>query len=362
MNYVRSAAQDSPALSFREETPPIPSLHSISQKFRDGQGVNSAETGDAGRERSTAVVMARQVMRSLDRCSSALMTLATDLTPTRLSSLAKQIVDRTAVDMDATNVGRRMPDLLKLYALLDKEMVTRKRLEVELRDTGLVLQQMRSELVRIQAHAQHVEQVAYQDALTGLPNRASFEIRSRRMLSKHTPHQTAFGLMYIDLDGFKTVNDSHGHGAGDELLKIIGSRLVHSVRVADSVSRHGGDEFLCLLMDVEDEAQISAIAEKLFEAVSSPCQLGALSLSITPSIGIALYPKDGTTVDTLLLRADRAMFWAKKHHLRHAFYGQVPPSGRSRELDGVRGMVDPPLPAWPPLSERLPVMTDKSGP
>lgn len=362
MNYVRSAAQDGPALSFRGETPPIPSLHSISQNFRDGHGVNSAETGDAGRERSTAVVMARQVMRSLDRCSSALMTMATDMNPSRLSTLAKQIGDRTAVDMDATNVGGRMPDLLKLYALLDKEMVTRQRLEVELRDTGLLLQQMRSELVRIQAHALRVEQVAYQDALTGLPNRASFEIHSRQALSKHAPHLTSFGLMYIDLDGFKTVNDSHGHGVGDELLRIIGSRLVHSVRMADSVSRHGGDEFLCLLMDVEDETQIAAIAEKLFLTVSSPCQLGALSLSITPSIGIALYPKDGTTVDVLLQRADRAMFWAKKHHLRHAFYDQVPAYGRPRQLDGVRGMVDPPLPTWPPLSESSLVMLDKQKP
>lgn len=362
MNHARSVSLDSPALSFRGETPPVPSIQSISQNLRGGLGIKTADAGGAGGDRSTAVVMARQVMRSLDRCSSALMSMATDLTSSRLSALAKQIGDRTAVDMDATNVGRRMPELLKLYALLDKEMVTRQRLEMELHETGRLLQQMRSELVRIQAHAQHVEQVAYQDALTGLPNRASFEIHSRRALSQHAPQLAAFGLMYIDLDGFKAVNDSHGHGVGDELLKIIGSRLVHSVRMADSVSRHGGDEFLCLLMDVEDEAQISLIAEKLFEAVSLPCQLGALALSVTPSIGIALYPKDGTTVDMLVQRADRAMFWAKKHHLRHAFYGQVPSSGRARPLDGVRGMVDPPLPAWPPLSERSTAMSGESAP
>lgn len=358
MNHARIAVPNSPALSFRGEPSPLPSLQSIPQNLRDSESLKAADARDAGSERSTAVVMARQVMRSLDRCSSALMAMATDLAPSRLSSFAKQVGDRTAVDMDATNVGRRMPDLLKLYALLDKEMVMRQRLEMELRETNLLLQQMRSELVRIQTHAQLVEQVAYQDALTGLPNRASFEIHSRRILSKHAPQLAAFGLMYIDLDGFKTVNDTHGHGVGDELLKIIGSRLVHAVRTADSVSRHGGDEFLCLLMDVGDEAQISSIAEKLFDAVSAPCQLGALAVSVKPSIGIALYPKDGTTVDTLLQRADSAMFWAKRHHLHHAFYSQVPSSGRPRQLDGVRGMVDGPLPTWPSLHEWAPSIAE----
>lgn len=130
MNHARTAVPNSPALSFRGEPSPLPSLQSIPQNLRDSESLKAADARDEGSERSAAVVMARQVMRSLDRCSSALMAVATDLAPSRLSSFAKQVGDRTAVDMDATNVGRRMPDLLKLYALLDKEMVTRQRLEM----------------------------------------------------------------------------------------------------------------------------------------------------------------------------------------------------------------------------------------
>ena len=284
----------------------------LSPRTQDGRrdaGIHLVNVGavrEVGAERSAVVVMARQLMRSMDRCSSALIALA---------------------------------------ALVDKEMAARHRLEAELQEAGALMQRMRTELLQIQTHAAQTEQLAYQDALTGLPNRASFEIHSRRTLSQHAPHSQAFGLMYLDLDGFKSVNDTHGHGVGDELLKVIGSRLAHAVRADDSVSRHGGDEFLCLLVDVRDEAQISAIAEKLFDIVSAPCQIRSLALSVTPSIGIALYPQDGGTIDALLEHADSAMFWAKKHHLHHAFYRHVPSGDKPRMLDG----------AVPALREKTPV-------
>lgn len=337
-------------LSFRGDEAPPASVYPRAQDRRRDRGIHLVGGRAVGAERSAAVVMARQVMRSIDRCSSALMALAADLTPSKLPVLVKLAKARAdARTADDVSLASRMLDLQQMATLLDKEMAARHRLEAQLHEAGALLQRMRTELVHIQTHAERTEQLAYQDALTGLPNRASFEIHSRRALSQHAPDSRAFGLMYIDLDGFKAVNDTHGHGVGDELLKVIGSRLAHAVRADDSVSRHGGDEFLCLLVDVQDEDQMSAIAGKLFDTVAAPCQLRSLSLTVTPSIGIALYPKDGTTINALLEHADSAMFWAKKHHLRHAFYRQVPTGEKPRTLDSVSGLAKPDLHPWPPL-------------
>ena len=212
----------------------------------------------------------------------------------------------------------REPDPLQL------EVRRRQRLERELAQVRCELQQARRELIDSRAGERRARDTAFHDTLTGLPNRRSFEERSGHALARHEPHARAFALLYIDLDGFKAVNDVHGHAVGDELLKVIGSRLAQAVRVDDTVSRHGGDEFLCLLLDVRGDAQVAASARKLFDAVAAPCQLGGLSLCVRPSIGVALYPRDGTSVGALLESADSAMFRAKKHRLGHAFFSQLP--------------------------------------
>lgn len=139
----------------------------------------------------------------------------------------------------------------------------------------------------------------------------------------HEPEARELGLLYIDLDEFKSINDLYGHAVGDELLKIIAARLTDAVRKQDSVSRHGSDEFLCLLVEIQSEQQLVCTAQRLFDAVAAPCQLGQLALSVTPSIGTALYPHHGTTIEALLESADAAMFWAKKHRLGHAFFQPV---------------------------------------
>jgi len=197
-------------------------------------------------------------------------------------------------------------------------------LALELLEVRRELQQTRLQLRESHVHVEHALHRAFHDTLTGLPNRVSFEEHSRRALALHEPQAREFGLMYIDLDGFKSINDDYGHAVGDELLKVIGARLTAAVRAQDSISRHGGDEFLGLLLDVQNEQQATSIARKLIDAVSAPCQLGPRVLCVRPSIGIALYPRDGITVEALLESADRAMFWAKRHRLGHALFRHVP--------------------------------------
>lgn len=138
-------------------------------------------------------------------------------------------------------------------------------------------------------------------------------------LARQRASSAVFALLFIDLDDFKSVNDVHGHAVGDELLRVIGQRLVHALRAGDVVSRQGGDEFLCLLPEVHDADQAAAIARKLFDSVAAPCQLAGVHLQVLPSIGVALYPRDGDNIAALIAQADGAMYQAKRSRVGHAF-------------------------------------------
>ena len=129
-------------------------------------------------------------------------------------------------------------------------------------------------------------------------------------------------MLYLDLDDFKKVNDTHGHAVGDELLRVVAARLSRSVRADDVVSRLGGDEFACLLGDLPAREQLSHLACKVLDAVAAPCQIGPLRLHIRPSIGIAVCPSDGETADLLLEHADAAMYNAKRHRSGYAFFDE----------------------------------------
>jgi diguanylate cyclase (GGDEF)-like protein len=214
-------------------------------------------------------------------------------------------------------------DLQRLGLVMEHDLRQRDRLTLELRDVQRELRRVRLDLVDSRAHEQRARHSAFHDPLTGLPNRTSFAERARRALAWHEPEARELGLLYIDLDEFKSINDLYGHAVGDELLKIIAARLTDAVRKQDWISRHGGDEFLCLLVEIQSEQQLVFTAQRLFDSVAAPCQIGRLTLSVTPSIGIALYPHHGTTVEALLESADAAMFWAKKHRLGHAFFQPV---------------------------------------
>ena len=121
--------------------------------------------------------------------------------------------------------------------------------------------------------------------------------------------------MFLDLDGFKSINDTYGHLVGDAVLKTVGDRLAHSTRNEDTVSRYGGDEFLCLLTPLREQDDIQVIAAKVLKAIRAPCEVRvgnvAVNLSLEASIGIAMFPRDGVTADSLIKRADEAMYKAK---------------------------------------------------
>jgi diguanylate cyclase (GGDEF)-like protein/PAS domain S-box-containing protein len=155
-------------------------------------------------------------------------------------------------------------------------------------------------------------QMAHYDALTGLPNRTLFYKNLSRILERASDRGWSLALLCIDLDHFKNVNDTRGHALGDELLCQVSRRLVECVRIRDSIARLGGDEFAIILVARDCQQRAYAVAERVRELLRVPFTLNGSEVSVSGSIGIALYPDDDCSADTLIKYADTAMYQAKQ--------------------------------------------------
>ena len=153
---------------------------------------------------------------------------------------------------------------------------------------------------------------AHYDALTGLPNRLLFRERFDEELRRVRDGAPGGALLYLDLDDFKQVNDSLGHGAGDQMLTVVGQRLRACVKGSDTVARIGGDEFTVMLRELPDAATAQTVARRILDALSAPIWLGGEGRRIGVSVGIAAFPADGLDRDGLLRHADAAMYRAKQ--------------------------------------------------
>jgi diguanylate cyclase (GGDEF)-like protein/PAS domain S-box-containing protein len=170
-----------------------------------------------------------------------------------------------------------------------------------------------------------IQFLAHHDTLTGLPNRVLLMDRLEFILASAGRRRAMVGVLFVDLDNFKAVNDSLGHSAGDALLRLVAARIEGALRSVDVVSRLGGDEFLVVLPDLESEQSPAAVAEKLLATVSEPVVLEGQTLSVSPSIGIAVFPHDGAGPDTLIRNADAAMYRAKECGRNNfQFFGERP--------------------------------------
>jgi diguanylate cyclase (GGDEF)-like protein len=159
---------------------------------------------------------------------------------------------------------------------------------------------------------QKLEQLASFDALTGLPNRRLVHDRLEHALMRGARHQVSMALMFIDLDGFKEVNDSLGHDVGDLLLREVAVRLATCIRASDTIGRVGGDEFVIILEDACLPTDAVRVCDRIEAALAPPFDLNGRRVQTAASVGIALYPKDGTDAATLLRNADVAMYRAKR--------------------------------------------------
>ncbi|MDP2004249.1 MAG: diguanylate cyclase [Rubrivivax sp.] len=210
--------------------------------------------------------------------------------------------------------------LQQLRQQLEPGLQGHDRLQEELSTAQTQLLRTQAELVQTRIDRRQAQHLALHDPLTQLPNRSHFQARLDSSLAGSEGSVPALAVLYLDLDGFKRINDEHGHATGDATLCIVARRLSRALRAQDTVCRLGGDEFACLLVSPAGREQLSQLACKLFDAVAAPLRVGALTLNVQPSIGIALYPGDGDSGSALLKRADAAMFRAKRRQQGYAFF------------------------------------------
>ena len=218
---------------------------------------------------------------------------------------------------NAIDKNERVED--KVQEVSAKLSVVNRALKGEVRDRVMVEHQ----IAAITEQEEAARHAALHDPLTGLPNRLLFHDRLEHGLSQAQRHGWNLAVMFVDLDDFKEINDTHGHDVGDRVLQTIAERLIKIGRADDTISRHGGDEFIYLLMETRDVQDTKLIAKKIIKAIQLPCELNVGENTINPcvnaSIGISMYPKDGTTADALVKSADAAMYPAKQGKFAFAF-------------------------------------------
>lgn len=201
-------------------------------------------------------------------------------------------------------------------ALLQAQLQLELRVHERTAELASANQQLQHEIQVRQLAEEHIRHLANHDVLTGLPNRRLLEDRMEQALSHAKRNQNMAAVMFADLDRFKEVNDKLGHRTGDLLLQTVANRLRSLLREVDTIARVGGDEFVLVLTDISSERQALDIADKVLLSLSQPYFLEAHTLSITPSIGVSVYPQHGETPEALLSHADSAMYEVKKQGRR----------------------------------------------
>ncbi len=218
-----------------------------------------------------------------------------------------EITGYIGVGIDITDRKRADEAIQQAQAVLEEKVAQR---TVELAESNLQLQQEIAERLQIE---EAMRRMAHYDSLTGLPNRNLLHDRLNQALARARRSKNMIGLLFIDLDRFKHINDSLGHDVGDLLLAQVAQRMSYVLRDSDTLARLGGDEFVLLVGEVENSSNLSSVADKLIEVMNQPFQILSHALYTTPSIGICCYPRDGEDTETLMRNADTAMYYAKSN-------------------------------------------------
>lgn len=177
---------------------------------------------------------------------------------------------------------------------------------------SILLKQLGKQHAELKKLYEQMARHATHDSLTNLPNRKHFYDQLAESIASAAQEGRSFTVLYLDLDGFKAINDDLGHVAGDQLIERTARRLEKCVRKADMVARVGGDEFVVILRDIAP-SDVSRVAEKIIESLAEPFTIADRILSVTTSIGVATYPQDGKDVNELIHSADSAMYEAKRN-------------------------------------------------
>jgi diguanylate cyclase len=201
----------------------------------------------------------------------------------------------------------------------EKLTAVSRALQIGIRDRTMVDHQLAAAVEQEEGS----RSAALHDRLTTLPNSVLFKDRLEHGISQAKRHRWLLAVMFLDLNKFKSINDTYGHQAGDAVLQAVAMRLKHVTRNEDTISRFGGDEFLCVLTQLHEQNEIAMIAAKILKAIQAPLDLRmddvTINLRLEAAIGISMFPKDGATAAALIKRSDEAMYWAKENKSGFAF-------------------------------------------
>ncbi len=278
-----------------------------------------------------ALRRSRKIKAAIRRAAGRLASATAVLKQGKRASSPPQSVERaiTRYEKVEAEVVNAAHDLTQVNTALAVEVAERVGIESELADTKADLADMKADLATAhddlsesQASEHEALQIALHDPLTGLPNRALFDQGLDHGLSQARRHGWGLAVLFIDIDDFKSINDSYGHQVGDEALLMMADRLRSFVRAEDMVSRWGGDEFACLLLEVGQEAEVTDLARGMCDRIAEEFESSGTTLSLGCSIGIAVYPQHGRSADVLLKNADEAMYRAKGASEKVVLFGE----------------------------------------
>ncbi|NJD08418.1 MAG: EAL domain-containing protein, partial [Methylococcaceae bacterium] len=221
-----------------------------------------------------------------------------------------QADDRTVMESGHAKLGHEEP-----MATPDGRTFWVRSSKVPLREDGRVvgLLGIYEDITSIKLHERQLEHIAHYDALTAIPNRTLLADRLIQAMARTRRDHSWLGVCYLDLDGFKPINDLQGHAAGDRVLMETARRIGQTIRSDDTVARLGGDEFVVLLAGLDQPDEVTASLERLLAAIAQPIELNGNTCRVTASIGVTLFPQDDADADGLLRHADQAMYLAKQH-------------------------------------------------
>ena len=267
-------------------------------------------TSDAA-EHSTPLV---RVLDQSESVQEKVETAATDLASVNV--VLKDEVHRGAPLKDVRGALDKSIDVeVKMQEAADELIAVNDALAVEIDDRIAIQQELvesKAALTVSLVEERRARHDALHDDVTGLPNAALFKDRLQSALVQARRHAWGFAVMFIDLDGFKAINDRHGHDIGDGVLRLVADRLREFVRDGDTVSRRSGDEFLYLMLEVKDEASAQAMAQRILGLLAAQAMVDGVDVPVRASIGLARFPADGTSAKALLKHADLAMYEVKR--------------------------------------------------
>jgi diguanylate cyclase (GGDEF)-like protein len=247
------------------------------------------------------------IKQSAEELSSAIAGMKHELLP-------RVGLPKVEIALDKSDDVRR-----QLQAASERLTAVNEALADEVRDRTMVDHQLAAAMEQEEG----ARNAALHDKLTDLPNRALFKDRLEHGIAQAKRHGWMIAVMFVDLDEFKSINDTYGHQAGDAVLQAIAMRLKQNIREEDTVSRYGGDEFLYLLTHIREQKDIEVIARKILKAIQAPCNVSVRDVRVDPcvgaSIGISLFPKDGVTATALIKSADEAMYETKQSKSGYTF-------------------------------------------